>query len=521
MTHRLTSDATDLFQMGFEYRKKQLEAVRQTEFDVVIIGGGISGAAVFHRLARKGYCVLLVDKGDFASGTSQSSAMMAWGNLTDLRTFSFIKVGRLSASRDGLIRDRSDWVVPRTFRYLPTSAVGRKPLSSYLALYTYWILGAGRRAFPQYQKDFAELDFLKRENFPYSFDYQEGALEPSDARFVLSWILEQQNCQEQIALNYCQLQGGQYDSADKHWHLEIFDSIGETETIVKTKCVVNAAGVWTDRLNQQFGIQSPYKHAFGKGVFIGINRYPNHLTTLMIETVEHEGCMGLIPWGPVSLWGTTETRVSNPENGFCIEPSDVRFLIKELNRHLSKPISAEDIVSLRCGVRPLPVKTSFAETGETIGIPREYRIYADHTIPWIIIYGGKITSCVSAANRVENLLRKFRLKPRAAPLTSPNFDALSPELENFPNLPEKVLSARWCAEKEMCRNLDDYLRRRTNISQWTARGGLGFQNENLPHLKNLAEIFCENDKNKADQMIKTYQQKIKHEFDDILALVSN
>jgi glycerol-3-phosphate dehydrogenase len=506
--------------MRFEYRQKQFEAIKQTDFDVVIVGGGISGAAIFNHLAQTGYRILLIDKGDFAGGTSQSSAMMAWANLHDLRKLSFIKIGRLCASRERLMRDRAEWVVPRNFRYLPTSAVGRAPLTSYAALYTYWLLGGGRRSIPRYQKDFSELAFLDRENFPYSFDYQEAALEPSDARFVLGWILDRQNCSGQIALNYCGLQGGRYYSTDKHWHLEIFDAVGEKEMVVKTKCVINAAGVWTDRLNQQFGIKSPYKHAFGKGVFIGIDRDPNHHSTLMVETVEYEGNMGLIPWGPISLWGTTETRVANPEDGFAIAPSDVRFLIKELNRHLSEPISTKDIVSLRCGVRPLPVKTSFAETGETFDIPREYRVYADKERHWISIYGGKITSCVSAAKLVDGLLKRFQLRPNGTSPDAPTFDVSSPELEVFPNLSEKVLSARYCAEKEMCWTLDDYLRRRTNISQWIARGGLGDQDENLAYLTDLARIFCQNDESKARTAINAYQQKIEREFDQVLAQVN-
>ncbi len=97
------------------------------------------------------------------------------------------------------------------------------------------------------------------------------------------------------------------------------------------------------------------------------------------------------------------------------------------------------------------------------------------------------------------------------------FDVSSPELENFPNLTEKVLSANYCAEKEMCWTLDDYLRRRTNISQWIARGGLGVKNENLQHLTDLARIFCENDEGKITATINAYQQKIKREFDEILA----
>lgn len=505
--------------MRFEYRKQQLDAIKQTDFDVVIVGGGISGAAIFHHLAKKGYRVLLIDKRDFAGGTSQSSAMMAWGNLPDLRKLSLIKVRQLSALRDRLVKDRSEWVFPRSFRYLPSSDCGRKSFSAAAALYTYWLFSVGQRSKPLYQKDFSERDFLANEKFDYSYQYEEASLEPSDARFVLGWILERQNCSEQIALNYCSLNSGQFDSADKYWRLEIFDSILEKEIVVKAKCVVNAAGVWTDRLNQQFAIQSPYKHALGKGVFIGINRPANHQMTLMIETKDAEGCLALIPWGPISLWGPTETRIKNPEDGFSVDAEDVSFLIKQLNRHLSVPISSKNIVSLRCGVRPLPIKISDSEAENTFAIPREYKVYADKSMPWISIYGGKITSCVSAAKWVDGLLQKFGLSPRSTSPNAPTFDGLSPELEDFPNLIEKVPTARWSAEKEMCWTLEDYLRRRTNISQWIARGGLGLQNENLSHLTNLARIFGENDESKAQATIDSYQQKIKREFDDVLASV--
>ena len=165
----------------------------------------------------------------------------------------------------------------------------------------------------------------------------------------------------------------------------------------------------------------------------------------------------------------------------------------------------------------MPVKTSFSEIGETIHIPREYKIYADQTMPWISIYGGKITSCVSAAKLVSSLLRNFNLKPSGTPNSSTKFGISSPELENFPNLDEKFPSTRQCAEREMCWNLDDYLRRRTNISQWIARGGLGLNNEHLLHLKDLAKIFYADDESKADATINAYQQKIKREFDEILA----
>ena len=238
----------------------------------------------------------------------------------------------------------------------------------------------------------------------------------------------------------------------------------------------------------------------------------------MIETKEDEGCLALIPWGQISLWGPTETRAKNLDEGFAAAPEDVRFLLGQLNRHLSEPVTTEDIISLRCGVRPLPVKLSFSDDeSDILSITRQYKTHANRALPWISIYGGKITSCGLMAKQVENLLKNYLPKPRAASKDSLSLDVLSPKLESFPNLAEKVPSARECAEKEMCWNLEDYLRRRTNISQWIARGGLGLKDENLPHLKSLAKIFCQDDENKAERIIDAYQQKIKREFDEVLA----
>ena len=76
----------------------------ETGFDVAVVGGGINGASLYHELCARGYRVLLIDKGDFASGTSQSSAMMVWGGLLYLRNLDFKAVIEFSLSRDRMIQ---------------------------------------------------------------------------------------------------------------------------------------------------------------------------------------------------------------------------------------------------------------------------------------------------------------------------------------------------------------------------------------------------------------------------------
>jgi hypothetical protein len=89
-------------------------------------------------------------------------------------------------------------------------------------------------------------------------------------------------------------------------------------------------------------------------------------------------------------------------------------------------------------------------------------------------------------------------------------------LEAFPGLSEKIPSARSCAE-ESCWSLDDYLRRRTNISQWVSRGGLGRFNENVAYLEHISNAFTTGDSFSPKAAVANYQQQVEARFDRVLS----
>jgi len=99
----------------------------------------------------------------------------------------------------------------------------------------------------------------------------------------------------------------------------------------------------------------------------------------------------------------------------------------------------------------------------------------------------------------------------------PQRDMPDPRWDYFPHLHEPIPAARWCADREMCCTLEDYLRRRTNISQWVARGGLGRQDEHVPHINRLAQCFSGGDDHVARKAVLDYRQKITKTFDRVLA----
>lgn len=500
------------------HRKEDLEIAAKSLFDVVIIGGGINGACLYHHLCNQGYRVLLADQGDFAGGTSQASVMMIWGGLLYLKNLDLRCVLKLSASRDRMIGAMKEWIRPQTFRIIPSRARNTAIVTT--ALYLYWLLSGFRRARPHSEKEFSELTFLDRSQFHKALEYEEGCVMPSDARFVLHWILPHRN-EHQIALNHCGVEGGSYDRRSKEWSVQLYDSLIGREVVARTRLIVNAAGVWADSVNQQFEIQSEYKHIFSKGVFLGLKRNPEHTIPLILDTERQGDCMSFIPWGPVSLWGPTETRVNDLDEGFCVTPADVESLLQELNRNLAEPVGPDQIVSFRCGVRPLAVKRSFSKDCYPLELSRKYRIERNKELPWISIFGGKLTDCIVLAESVSHVVRDH-LAP-TLPCESQS-RGISPEdclhrreFESFPGLAETVPTPAWCYENELCGTLEDYLRRRTNISQWVERGGFGHFNENSAHLRTICRVFSCNHEASAETMLLQYQQKIHHQFDRVLS----
>lgn len=496
-------------------RTTQWNSLRGERFDVLILGGGVSGACLFNQLAAEGYRVLLIDRKDFASATSQSSAMMIWGGLLYLKDFRFRTVWKLCSSRNHLIRTKSGSVRPEKFCYLIRNKGGRGPVLMNTALYSYWALGKCRGARPRRDSHFAEIDFLNKNAFRDSFVYQEAVLDSSDTRFALDWILSHQH-PDSVALNYCSITGASLARDQSYWSVGLQDELQpQVETEIFARMIVNCTGPWTDEVNKQFGIVTPFKHVLSKGVFIGFKRFPHHEHPLIMD-VGHDGdCMSLIPWGPISLWGPTETCKSELPAALSAQPEDISLLLSELNKCLTQPKSVDDIVSIRHGVRALVVKKDEVLRESSLELSRKFKIHGDSNLPWISVYGGKLTDCVRLAAAVLSKIKK-RLGNSKSREHQTSHSRSRPELVNFPGLTIPVSSVDWCVEHEMCWTLEDYLRRRTNVSQWVPRGGLGRSNENRRYLVEVAKRLptCR-EQSDAEEAVHKYEMQIG-EFDRLL-----
>ena len=195
--------------------------------------------------------------------------------------------------------------------------------------------------------------------------------------------------------------------------------------------------------------------------------------------------------------------------------ADIRFLLEQAERNFTGPPGRSDIVSLRSGLRPLAVPKSFERDCYTLDISRRHRIAQHDGLPWISLYGGKITGCTATAEEIAARIGRA-LPPPPAPVNSGARAERPIEYTGFPGLSQKLPSAQWCRDHEFCHTLDDYLRRRTNISQWVAREGLGRHDENLAEIDQIALTLNHGDHDKAARSVRRYRERVRNDLDSVL-----
>lgn len=493
-------------------RESSLHDAGSGIYDVAVIGGGVNGASLYARLADSGYRTVLLEKNDFASGTSQSSGMMIWGGLLYLKNLDFSAVYKFSRSRERSIRFNPGWVTPRQFRFFPAENGRMSRYPALIALQLYWAMSLFRRRRPKLERH--PVGRTPIDQTRGSLRFEEGMLRPSDSRYVLHWIIDHHS-DRSIALNHTEVVGGEYDPDGKIWRLEAVDRLAGRELEIRSRTVVNCAGVWTDALNRVFDIPSPYKHIFSKGVYLLLRRSPAQLDPLIFMMAGYDDVLTSIPWGPVEMWGPTENIVAEIEGGFSATEGDVAFLMDQREQRFGKRPVRDDIIGLRSGVRPLPVSADYSGDDHPVDLSRSVQIVSDVDRPWLSVYGGKLTGCVETAAAVARHLERYLPSPKAL-TNGPRATGGETSFRTFPGLRDPVPSATWCRDHEFCHSLESYLRRRTNIAQWVPRGGLGKDDVHLDIIRDISLELAAGDRIKADHEVAAYRTQINEYHDRIL-----
>jgi glycerol-3-phosphate dehydrogenase len=458
--------------------------------DCLVIGAGINGSVAAAALTGRGAKVTVVDKGDFASFTSQESSNLAWGGIKYLESYEFGLVWKLCKCRNQLMKAYPGQV--REIRFFTSIARGfRKPrIVLYCGALLYWFMGRCQTRAPRLlsRKTIRkEAPMVNASNLIGGLEYSDCYLVENDTRFAFGFIRRVLKAGGS-AINYMELI--EADWRDGCWHCALRDHVSGEAIALRAQTIVNAAGPFADRINAMLGIESDFKHIFSKGAHIIVPQVAK--TERVLTFFASDGRLFfMVPMGNRTCIGTTDTRVDNE----VAEPTndDVEFLLANANAllDLTAPLTKNDVIATRCGVRPLVVRRT-AEIGNTewMALSRKHEIDIDAERKMCSVYGGKLTDCLNVGDEITEIITSFGIALNQANRwygeepTPHETDSGDPVIG-----PIGRTQIQRMAETEMVVHLEDFLRRRTMLELMMGRKAL----RNDPGLREAAEIlFGEN-----------------------------
>lgn len=375
-----------------------------SDFDVAVIGAGINGAVASAALSASGLKVLLVDKGDFASFTSQESSNLVWGGIKYLQSYEFWLVFKLSLARNRLMRNYPNQIKQIGFLASigPTAPFGRL-LGTFGTLF-YWGIGLfGTRPPRSYSAKTAKSIEPNLITGRKAVKYFDAELPDNDSRFVYDFIRHAKS-RGASARNYTELVGAEFKV--NHWELELSNN-GKFEKI-SAKAVVNAAGPFAQNVSNLLGSKTKASLVFSKGIHLILNRRIALHDQVLAFWDEQERLFYVLPMGDRSMVGTTDTRVDSPETEVTQEDRD--FVIRQINAQLELevPITYDQVVAERCGVRPLVVESkSDAAVTDWHQLSRKHVLEVDSDQKVVTILGGKLTDCLNVGQETVTQMRKL------------------------------------------------------------------------------------------------------------------
>ena len=383
-----------------DLRNRNIDQLQSEEFDVLIIGGGINGAVSAAALTARGVRVALIDARDFAGFTSQQSSNLVWGGIKYMESYEFGLVAGLCKSRNELLRSFPSTV--KEIRFLTTVSKGFRfhPLLMLAGTWLYWLFGRGKTRIPKLlsKSQIAKQEpLINSQNCVGGIEYSDAYLHDNDARFVFNFV---RNAMDNgcIAANYVKSIGTSRNQLGQ-WTVETEDQISGKKFNIKSKLLINAAGAYVDQHNQMAGIETEYSHLFSKGIHLVVPRISNNDRVLAFFA--NDGRLFFaIPMGGRTCIGTTDTRVPEPQTEVTDEDRD--FVLSNINAQLNlpKPLTRNDVIAERCGVRPLVIQKGEGSETDFLQLSRKHVVEMSVDLGHISIFGGKLTDCLNVGDEV-------------------------------------------------------------------------------------------------------------------------
>ncbi|HET9650830.1 MAG TPA: glycerol-3-phosphate dehydrogenase/oxidase [Usitatibacter sp.] len=380
------------------------------QYDIVVIGGGINGVAIARECARAGRRTLLVEKHDFASGTTSRSTRIIHGGLRYLEHGELGLVRESLRERERLLRQRPHLVRPKKF-LLALKPGGRRNAMAIRA--GLWLYGAlGGKHLQASARHSAELErLLDSERQLSIFQYDDAQCEFPE-RLVAEWLSEAiaagadaRNHTSAIAIEHA-------DGRVRGAHLR--DEFSGDESRVAAKWVINASGPWADRVCESAAIATEQPLIGGvRGSHLVLRSVPGMPENAVYCEATDGRPVFLIPWNGQHLLGTTEVRDSSDPDRTEPTAEEIAYLLDSFRNCFPRiRLGAEDIRYAFAGVRPLP----HAPGRDAATITRRAILHdhADDGVRGMVsIIGGKLTT---AAQLARDVARKVGVRVDDEPL---------------------------------------------------------------------------------------------------------
>jgi glycerol-3-phosphate dehydrogenase len=371
-------------------REALLGRLAGTEFDVLVIGGGITGVGAALDAASRGLRVALVEAYDLASGTSSRSSKLIHGGLRYLEQLDFKLVSEALRERDLLIsRIAPHLVKPVSFLYpLHRKVLERPYVGAGLVLYDAFNVTKKQVPFHRHMSVHGALRLapaLKASSLAGALLYYDA--QTDDARFTLTVARTAAAHGAVIATRARAVELLRDPTGKRVTGARVRDEETGRDVDVSARRVVVCAGVWTDLIHQMAGVRAGYQVRMSKGVHVVVPYEAIRSDTGIILRTE-KSVLFIIPWGQRWIVGTTDTDWHGEREEPAATGEDVDYILAQANRVLVKPLTRSDVIGVYAGLRPL---VAADESAPTTKLSREHVV--DEPVPGLVsIAGGKFTT---------------------------------------------------------------------------------------------------------------------------------
>lgn len=385
-------------------RNNSLARLAAEDFDVVVIGGGITGAGTALDAASRGLKVALVERDDFASGTSSKSSKLVHGGLRYLQQGDVRLVYQALRERKRLRRNAPHLVhvLPFMIPILTKDGVVSKKIARALgsAMWMYdltggWRIGRIHRRLSA-NAAFKHLPTMPRKKLASAYLYYDA--EADDARLVLTVLRTAADNGAAIA-NKCRVDS--ITSASRTEHLvNVTDSLTGNSFVIRTCAVVNAGGVWADDVRALDEKTHPDTIRPAKGVHLTVpwDKVRNDIA-VVIPVPKDRRSLFVVPWlsngdgtYQFTFIGTTDTDYKGPVNDPQCTKDDIQYVLDALNASVTTDVTFDDVTGVWSGLRPLvKMDDTSAKAGRTADLSRRHKVFTSDT-GVVTVTGGKLTT---------------------------------------------------------------------------------------------------------------------------------